>query len=83
MFYGIIIRMFDETGGKHNTPHFHASYQGKSASFDFDGNILAGKMPEKQKYFIKAWALLHRDELEANWELIREESDFFKIEPLR
>ncbi|MDR0904231.1 MAG: DUF4160 domain-containing protein [Ruminococcus sp.] len=83
MFYGIIIRMFDESGGQHNLPHFHAAYQGKQATFDFNGNILAGKFPNKQKQLIKAWVILHREELEANWELIKEDSDYFKIEPLR
>jgi hypothetical protein len=83
MFYGIIIRMYAEIGSQHNTPHFHAGYQGKDASFDFDGNTLAGKLPDKQTRLVQAWALLHRDELEANWELLKEDSNFFKIEPLR
>jgi len=26
-FFGIVIRMFFETGGPHNLPHFHAYYQ--------------------------------------------------------
>jgi hypothetical protein len=75
--------MYDESGEKHNTPHFHASYQGNEASFDFDGNIIVGKFPDKQRHLVKAWALLHGDELMADWELLMENSDFFKIEPLR
>ena len=27
MFYGIVIRMYREIGGKHNLPHIHAEYQ--------------------------------------------------------
>lgn len=32
MFYGIIIRMYDN--GEHNPPHFHAEYQGHKAVFE-------------------------------------------------
>ena len=39
LFYGIIIRMYDENGEPHHTPHIHAEYQGQEASFDIDGNL--------------------------------------------
>ena len=29
MFYGIIVRMYREIGGKHNMPHIHAEYSGQ------------------------------------------------------
>lgn len=29
MFYGIIVRMQSEKGGKHNKPHIHEIYGGK------------------------------------------------------
>ena len=38
MFYGIIIRMFNN-GREHNPPHIHAEYQGQQAVFDLDGNF--------------------------------------------
>lgn len=52
MFYGIIVRMYNS--GKHNPPHFHASYQGYNAVFDFEGEITEGDMPKKQQKFIAA-----------------------------
>ena len=33
-FFGIIIRMFVEVGGQHNTPHFHAYYQDHVGIYD-------------------------------------------------
>ena len=33
-FLGIIIRMYVETGQKHNNPHFHAYYQGAVAIYN-------------------------------------------------
>ena len=43
-FFGIIIRMFYDD---HNPPHFHAEYQGNSAVFDFQGNILKGDLSSR------------------------------------
>jgi hypothetical protein len=40
-------------------------------------------MPNKQMALIQAWILLHREELEANWELAINMEPIFKIEPLR
>ena len=67
----------------HNPPHFHATYQEHNGMFDFDGNLLEGEMPQKQIKLIAAWCELHRDDLEANWELSRENGELFRIEPLR
>ena len=81
MFYGIIIRMYNN--GEHTPPHFHASYQGYNAVFDFDGEVMEGEMPKKQQKFIAAWAEIHKDELLANWELAMSEQPLYKIDPLR
>lgn len=81
MFLGIIIQMF--TRGEHNPPHFHASYQGHNAVFDLEGELLEGEMPSRQKKFIAAWAVLHQDELLANWELAEKKQPLYKIDPLR
>lgn len=81
MFYGIIIRMYNN--GEHNLPHFHASYQGYNATFDLDGELRDGEMPKKQRKLISAWAEIHKDELIANWELAIAEQPLYKIEPLR
>lgn len=81
MFYGIIIRMFNN--GEHNPPHFHASYQGHNATFNLDGELTEGTMPKPQTKYIAAWAELHKDELMANWELAMNQQNLYNIEPLR
>ena len=81
MFYGIIISMYNNN--EHNPPHFHARYQGKEATFDMEGNLKDGEMPNKQVKLIAAWAEIHRDELFANWELAINEMPLYKIDPLR
>ena len=75
-----MIRMYYD---EHNPPHFHASYQGNQATFDMDGNILDGDFLDRQKKLVAAWAVLHKDELLANWELAREDQSLFRIDPLR
>ena len=39
MFYGIIVRMYREIGGKHNTPHIHAEYSGQEIVVALDGTL--------------------------------------------
>ncbi len=80
MFYGIIIRMYFDD---HNPPHFHAEYQGYKAQFDMDGNLLKGGLPKRQQKYVEVWADIHRDELIANWQIVHEDGEPFKIEPLR
>lgn len=57
--------------------------QSKNATFNFDGDLIEGDMPMKQRKFIAAWAELHKDELIANWELAMSEQPLYKIDPLR
>lgn len=79
MFYGIIIRMFYDD---HNPPHFHVDYGNYTAMFNFDGILLQGNIPKRQKKLIEAWALLHKEELIANWKLSKNNEQLFYINPL-
>ena len=84
MFYGIIISMFFEIKEKHHLPHVHARYQGHKASISIeDATLLAGELPLKQLRMVQVWIDLHRDELLANWELIKEGGEIFRIDPLK
>ena len=80
MFYGIIIRMYSDD---HNPPHIHAVYGDEEACFTFDGELLIGAFPKKQKKLVEAWIEIHRDELIANWTLAKDGETIFKIEPLK
>lgn len=83
MFYGIIIRMQSEKGGKHNKPHIHALYGDNEIIVSIDGDILQGKFPNKQLKLLLAWMAIHEDELYANWKLLSDGDGYFKIEPLK
>lgn len=83
LFYGIIIRMYSEPNGKHKTPHIHAEYQGNKAVFSLEGDLLEGDIPRKQWKMVVAWIAIHEDDLRANWQLLLEGQQFFKIAPLQ
>ena len=61
IFYGIIIRMYNEKGGKHHKPHIHAEYQGKEIVIALDGEILedSDKFPKNKLKLIDAWMEIH------------------------
>lgn len=82
-FFGILIHIYQEEDGKHSKPHFHAKYAGDRAVYDFDGNLLAGKLPHKQNKIVSAWALIKQDELNAAWEAWNEYGEVVKIEGLK
>jgi hypothetical protein len=80
MFFGIIIRMFYND---HSPPHFHAEYQGQRGIFDFDGNLQQGNVRSRTaQRLIKEWTIQHREELEENWNNMREGKAFTRIPPL-
>jgi len=84
VFYGLIIRMYAENAGKHHIPHIHVAYHDEEYVFDFDGNELNGRvMPTSKKKLLDAWLVIHHDDLTANWELLSNGEECFKIKPLR
>ena len=83
-FFGIVIRMFVEVGGPHHRPHFHAYYQDQAGVFALDTlEVLGGELPKAQQRLVEAWAEIHRDELQQDWDLLQSGQPPVKIEPLR
>lgn len=83
MFYGIIVRMYKEVNSKHKLPHIHAEYNGEYVVVDLNGNILEGEIPFKKLRMLQTWMDIHQEELIANWNLLTNDDQFFKIEPLK
>ena len=83
LFYGIIIKMYREVGGKHNLPHLHAEYGDDEAVFDFEGNVLEGSLPKKKERMVQTWIDIHQEDLKANWKLLSSGEGYFKIPPLQ
>ena len=83
MFYGIIIRMQSEKGGKHHVPHIHVICGDDESVFSLDGEKLEGTIQNSKMKLVVAWIEIHKEELKANWKLLEEGEEFFKIEPLK
>jgi hypothetical protein len=84
MFYGILITLLYEDNVRHHLPHFHVRYQDFKASIAIeDGRVLAGKLPPRQLKLVQAWVELHRDELLADWDLVLNGEEPFRIPPLQ
>lgn len=82
-FFGIIVRMYKEASGKHNMPHIHAEYSGDEVVVALDGTVLEGAIPKAKMKLLEAWMVIHHDDLEANWKLLSNGEQFFRIDPLK
>ena len=83
MFYGIIVRMQSEKGGRHHKPHIHAIYDDDEIVIALDGEVLEGSIPVRQRKMLEGWMAIHEDELMANWKMLSAGEGYFKIEPLK
>ena len=81
-FYGIIISMYFNDTDRHHLPHIHVQYAEYRCSVDFDGNILSGTIPNKQKKLIVAWIELRKEEITL-WNMLQSGNGTFTIEPLK
>jgi hypothetical protein len=82
-FFGIIIRMYMEIGGRHHLPHFHAYYQDTVAVIGLDPiELIAGSLPRRQQRLVEAWAELHQAELIADWNRLQAGQLPLPIQPL-
>ena len=82
-FYGVLVYVYKEKNGRHHKPHFHAKYAEYEGVYDFEGNLLEGELPRKQRKMVELWAVLHTDELQAAWDAWNENNTIIKIEGLR
>ena len=82
-FYGIIISMYFNDTDRHHLPHIHVQYAEYRCSVDFDGNILSGTIPNKQKKLIVAWIELRKEELITLWNMLQSGNGTFTIETLK
>ena len=68
---------------EHNPPHFHAYYNEYKAEIEIHTlEILAEKLPKKVYNLIVEWALEHKVELKVDWDLLSDDKEPKKIEPL-
>ncbi len=52
------------------------------ASVDFSGEVVVGWLAPRALRFVEEWALVHSEELQANWHRARDNQPLLAIEPL-
>lgn len=57
--------------------------RGEEIVIALDGSVLEGSIPKGKMKLLEAWMEIHRDDLEANWKLLSNGEQFFRIDPLR
>jgi len=82
-FEDIRIKMYPMDTQKHKEPHFHVIItDGNKASISIaNGKILEVKLSNRQKDLIKAWILIHKEELWDRWNKAVAGELIEKIEP--
>lgn len=82
-FYGIIIKMYFKEGERHHKEHIHINYNEYNAVYNLEGKMLEGTLPKKQRKLVEAWIVIHEIELKVLWRELKENGEYFKIEPLK
>ena len=72
-----------EKGGKHHLHPIHVICGDDESVFSLEGEQIDGTISSSKKKLVEAWIEIHKEELMANWKLLEEGEQFFKIEPLK
>ena len=78
-FFGIVIAMYHDD---HNPPHFHARYSGREIQVGIADGRVKGQFAPRAQALVLEWWSLHREELEANWQLLADGKEPNPIAPL-
>ena len=80
-FYGITIATYFDD---HAHPHFHARHASGQAKVRIDQvEVIDSSLGVRQLRLVLAWAELHREERQHNWQRARAVETLQEIEPLR
>jgi len=79
-FFGIAVYMYY---AEHAPPHFHAWYGEHEALIRIDTlDVLRGGLPRRALALVLEWSVLHRAELQADWDRARNREALAPIRPL-
>jgi hypothetical protein len=79
-FLGMVISIYFDD---HNPPHFHVEYNDNEALISInDLSVMRGNLPPRVMGLATEWARLHQTELLENWNMVKDNGKYYKIEPL-
>lgn len=83
LFYGIIVYMYTDKSRDLKVPHIHAVYKDEEVIIALTGEVLDGQMRREKLLLVQAWLSIHADDLAANWRVMLNGNEVFRIDPLR
>ena len=83
LFYGIIIYMYTNKSREYKVAHVHAVYKEEEVIIALTGEVLDGYLNQSKLKLVQAWLTIHLDDLTANWRLMMNGNEVFRIDPLR
>ncbi|MBQ3760427.1 MAG: DUF4160 domain-containing protein [Clostridia bacterium] len=83
LFYGIIIYMYTDKSTERKVPHIHAVFKEEEVVMSLAGDVLDGYLNPGKLALVRAWLVIHQDDLTANWRLMLNGNEVFRIDPLR
>ena len=83
LFYGIIIYMYTDKSRDLKVPHVHAVFKEEEVILALTGEVLDGYLNPGKLKLVEAWLTIHFDDLTANWRLMMNGNEVFRIDPLR
>ncbi|MBQ3079257.1 MAG: DUF4160 domain-containing protein [Clostridia bacterium] len=83
LFYGIVIYMYTDRSRALKVPHIHAVFKDEEVIISLAGEILDGHLRPQKLKLVEAWMCIHEDDLAANWNVLINGSEVFRIDPLR
>jgi len=67
----------------HPPPHFHAYYQGQSASINIlTGDMIEGRLPRRQYRLVREWLEQNRAAMLDNWQRAQQTLPLLPVPPL-
>ena len=81
-FFGIVIKMLYEAGGKHNKPHVRVEYGEYEDPWESMERFWQVSCQRKQNKLVAAWLTLHEEELYEAWNNAVQMKQLPKIRPL-
>ena len=83
LFYGMIIYMYTDKSRDYKVPHIHAAFKEQEAVLALTGEIIDGGLDNDKLALVRAWLIIHFEDLNANWNVLKSGNEVFRIEPLR
>ena len=83
-FFGMVLYMYPEKGGKHHRPHIHVVCGDDECVLSVpEREVLEGSLPPKKLRNVQTFIDMRTEELAMNWDLCMQGKNVVWIDPIR